>query len=69
MVKRQDSPPLHPVTLSPCHLVIFGVALYLLFFHRLGDRDLWSSHEGRAAQDAQTILDDGDWGLPRLFES
>jgi 4-amino-4-deoxy-L-arabinose transferase-like glycosyltransferase len=41
---------------------------WLLFFFRLGDRDLWSSHEGRAAQDAQAILDDGNWGLPHLFD-
>jgi 4-amino-4-deoxy-L-arabinose transferase-like glycosyltransferase len=41
---------------------------YFLFFYRLGDRDLWSSHEGRAAQDAETILEDGHWGLPRLFD-
>jgi 4-amino-4-deoxy-L-arabinose transferase-like glycosyltransferase len=40
----------------------------LLFFHRLGDRELNSSHEARAAQNAQTILDTGDWGLPRLFD-
>src|SRR5258708_2323712 len=40
---------------------------YLLFFHRLADRDLWSSHEARAGMDAQTMLDDGAWGLPRLF--
>jgi hypothetical protein len=39
-----------------------------LFFYHLAARDLWSSHEGRAAQDAQTILDDGGWGLPRLFD-
>jgi 4-amino-4-deoxy-L-arabinose transferase-like glycosyltransferase len=39
-----------------------------LFFYHLADRDLWSSHEGRAAQDAQSILDDGSWGLPRLFD-
>lgn len=39
-----------------------------LFFYRLADRDLWSSHEGRAAQDAQTILRDHHWGLPRLFD-
>jgi 4-amino-4-deoxy-L-arabinose transferase-like glycosyltransferase len=39
-----------------------------LFFYHLAERDLWSSHEGRAAQDAQTILDDGSWGLPRLFD-
>ncbi len=40
----------------------------LLFFHRLGDRELASSHEARAAQNAQTMLDTGDWGLPRLFD-
>jgi 4-amino-4-deoxy-L-arabinose transferase-like glycosyltransferase len=39
-----------------------------LFFYGLGDRDLWSSHEGRAAQDAQTIIDDGSWGLPHHFD-
>ena len=38
-----------------------------LFFHRLADRDLWSSHEARAGMDAQTMLDDGAWGLPHLF--
>src|SRR5260370_5346351 len=41
------------------------LALYLLFFHRLADRDLWSSHEARAAMDAESILD-GDWRLPHL---
>jgi 4-amino-4-deoxy-L-arabinose transferase-like glycosyltransferase len=41
--------------------------VYLLFFHRLADRDLWSSHEARAAMDAQTILDDGTWALPHLY--
>jgi 4-amino-4-deoxy-L-arabinose transferase-like glycosyltransferase len=41
---------------------------YPLFYHSLAKRDLWSSHEGRAAQDAQSILDDGCWGLPRLFD-
>ncbi len=44
------------------------LAIYLLFFHRLADRDLWSSHEARAGMDAQTILDDGVWGLPRLYD-
>lgn len=41
---------------------------YPLFFYHLAERDLWSSHEARAAQDAQTILDDDVWGLPRLFD-
>jgi 4-amino-4-deoxy-L-arabinose transferase-like glycosyltransferase len=58
----------HLVTLSPCHLVILTLLCGVLFFYRLADRDLWSSHEARAAQDAQTLLDDGNWGLPRLFD-
>jgi 4-amino-4-deoxy-L-arabinose transferase-like glycosyltransferase len=45
-----------------------ALAIYLLFFHRLAERDLWSSHEARAAMDAQTILDDGSWSLPHLFD-
>jgi 4-amino-4-deoxy-L-arabinose transferase-like glycosyltransferase len=46
---------------------ICGSTFFLLCF-RLGDRDLWASHEARAAQDAQRILDIGDWVLPRLFD-
>ena len=44
------------------------VGSYLLFFHRLADRDLWSSHEARAAMDAQSILDEGAWCLPHLYD-
>ena len=44
------------------------VVLWLLFFDGLADRDLWSSHEARAAQNAQSILDSGDWGMPRLYD-
>src|SRR5262245_45712231 len=40
--------------------------LFLLFFHRLADRDLWSSHEARSAMDAQSLLDGR--ALPRLFD-
>jgi 4-amino-4-deoxy-L-arabinose transferase-like glycosyltransferase len=40
----------------------------LLFFARLGHRDLYSSHEARAAQNAQRMLDTGEWGLPVLFD-
>src|SRR5262249_37280333 len=43
------------------------LALYLLFFDGLADRDLWSSHEARAAMDAQSVLD-GNWPLPHLFD-
>lgn len=49
-------------------LMLTALLLYLLTFHGLGQRELWSSHEGRAAQDAQSILDGGDWRLPRLFD-
>lgn len=47
-----------------------GLILYcgLLFFIGLGDRDLTSSHEARAAQNAQMILDEGHWLVPRLFD-
>jgi 4-amino-4-deoxy-L-arabinose transferase-like glycosyltransferase len=43
-------------------------ALCHLFFLQLGARDLASSHEARAAQNAQTMLDSGRWHLPRLFD-
>lgn len=42
--------------------------LALLFFFQLGARDLVSSHEARAAQNAQRMLDTGEWGLPTLFD-
>jgi 4-amino-4-deoxy-L-arabinose transferase-like glycosyltransferase len=45
---------------------VCGTILFL-FLYRLDDRDLWSSHEARAAQNAQTILDTGDWVSPRLY--
>lgn len=41
---------------------------WFLFFHRLADRDLWSSHEARAGQNAASILHEGCWGLPKLFD-
>jgi 4-amino-4-deoxy-L-arabinose transferase-like glycosyltransferase len=45
-------------------LLIGGV----LFLYGLGDRDLNSSHEARAAQNAQMVLSGGHWLLPRLFD-
>ncbi|AMV24257.1 Undecaprenyl phosphate-alpha-4-amino-4-deoxy-L-arabinose arabinosyl transferase [Gemmata sp. SH-PL17] len=44
------------------------LALILLFFFQLGARDLVSSHEARAAQNSQRMLDTGEWGLPTLFD-
>ena len=40
--------------------------LYILFWHGLAARDLWNSHEARAAMNAQGVLD-GDF-LPRLYD-
>jgi 4-amino-4-deoxy-L-arabinose transferase-like glycosyltransferase len=48
--------------------VIGGICGSLLFFYRLGERDLWGSHEARAGQDVQTVLDGGDWVVPHLFD-
>lgn len=60
---KQPSPLFGLIGLS------LGISLVsFLFFYRLADRDLWSSHEARAAQDAQTIVSEGHWGLPRLFD-
>lgn len=52
------------------HLLGMSLALLLagLFFFQLGARDLVSSHEARAAQNAQRMLDSGEWGLPTLFD-
>jgi 4-amino-4-deoxy-L-arabinose transferase-like glycosyltransferase len=41
---------------------------FTLFLYDLTAPDLWSSHEARAAQNAQRMIDDGDWGLPRLYD-
>lgn len=52
-------------------LAVLGLAAVVcgpLLFYRLGDHDLWASHEARAAQDGQRLLDDGDWLTPRLFD-
>src|SRR5436309_15337885 len=49
-------------------LVLLAGWLYLLFLHGLADRDLWNSHEARAGMDAQTMLEDGHWLLPRLYD-
>src|SRR5206468_2645069 len=45
-----------------------ALGVVLLLATRLGHRDLYSSHEARAAQNAQRMLDTGEWGLPVLFD-
>jgi 4-amino-4-deoxy-L-arabinose transferase-like glycosyltransferase len=39
----------------------------ILLFWGVGERGLWSAHEGRAAQNARNILDSNDWLIPRQF--
>jgi 4-amino-4-deoxy-L-arabinose transferase-like glycosyltransferase len=52
-----------------CLLALAALALYLLFGYRLGARDLWSSHEARAAMDAATLLNgSGPALVPYLFD-
>ncbi|HZT80739.1 MAG TPA: glycosyltransferase family 39 protein, partial [Gemmataceae bacterium] len=61
-------PPSSRPALPLVHLSVLAALCAFLFFLRLPDRDLWSSHEARAAQNAQAILDDGNWALPRLYD-
>ena len=52
------------------HLAPFALTLLCcsLFLQGITSRDLWASHEARAAQNAQRMLDDGNWLLPRLYD-
>ncbi len=43
------------------------LAVCWLFFYKLSARDLWSSHEGRAAQNAQMMLEQSCWSMPTLY--
>jgi 4-amino-4-deoxy-L-arabinose transferase-like glycosyltransferase len=67
--KGQEPGPTLPSSrsLHLCLSVFICGSIFLLFFHRLADRDLWSSHEARAAMNADSVLA-GDVGLPRLFD-
>ena len=61
---------LHPSSFI-LRLSEFSILLLLcgcLFFQGIGSRELWASHEARAAQNAQRMLDDGNWLLPRLYD-
>src|SRR5262249_23974579 len=66
---REQARALRPSILDPRSSILILLLLCgVLFFHRLGERELSSSHEARAAQTAQGLLDGGDWGLPRRFD-
>lgn len=48
-------------------IVTATAATVLTLFH-LSQRDLWASHEARAAQNAQGFLQTGHWGVLRLLD-
>lgn len=50
------------------HVAFLIVLISFLFFHGLASRDLWGSHEARAAQNAGSMLHYHDWGMPRLTD-
>src|SRR5690349_17998583 len=52
--------------MRPLYLLLAALLAGFLFFHRLADRDLWSSHEARAGMDGQSALA-GGW-LPHLYD-
>src|SRR5206468_2768313 len=52
----------------PIPSVVLTLYCCLLFFQGIESRSLWASHEARAAQDAESILDGGDWLLPHLLD-
>jgi 4-amino-4-deoxy-L-arabinose transferase-like glycosyltransferase len=63
--------PIQPRSYSVHWFFAFSALVPLcafLFFYRLTDRDLWSSHEARAAMDAQDILDGTGTIVPHLFD-
>src|SRR4051812_50131753 len=68
--KSPAAPSWSSLSLSPSPLLPLSLLLLpaVLFFWQLGHRDLFSSHEARAAQNAQRMLDTGEWGLPVLFD-
>jgi 4-amino-4-deoxy-L-arabinose transferase-like glycosyltransferase len=63
-----DTPRIATILRRHVPLVVLLLYAGLLFLPGLGDRDLNSSHEARAAQNAQGALSYGHWLLPRLFD-
>jgi 4-amino-4-deoxy-L-arabinose transferase-like glycosyltransferase len=57
----------HPRWPQPAPLVLL-LLCGSLFLQGISSRDLWASHEARAAQNAQRMLDDGNCLLPRLYD-
>jgi 4-amino-4-deoxy-L-arabinose transferase-like glycosyltransferase len=62
--------PLLPVVLRAVARpdIMIGVVAAALLLSHLDDRDLWASHEARAAQNARHILTTGSLGVSRLID-
>ncbi len=58
------------MTAASFYLGLGAVCLFAatLFFWDLNGTDLWSSHEARAGQNAQRMIEDGTWGSLQLFD-
>ena len=48
--------------------LLFLFSIYFAFFHHFADRDFWSSHEARAAMNANSILDGSSNFLPKIYD-
>jgi len=68
VVGRQPRALVHFFLPFPPPTILILAFAIVLFFVRLGHRELISSHEARAAQNAQRMLDTDAWGLPILFD-
>src|SRR4051812_50095006 len=57
-----------PFILPRSSFVLLSAFALILFTVGINSRSLWASHEARTAQNAQRMLDDGDWLVPRLYD-
>lgn len=48
--------------------LLFSFSAYFAFFHHFATRDFWSSHEARAAMNANSILDGTAKLLPKIYD-
>lgn len=48
-------------------IAVLTVFSTILSFYHADRRALWSSHEGRAGQHAQLMIETGRWGMPTLY--
>ena len=49
-------------------IFLFLFSIYFAFFHHFANRDFWSSHEARAAMNANSILDGSSNFLPKIYD-